>query len=69
MPGSLDALREREAFWLELPEGSRVFVDDRLFRTLDGGWKIGKRGRDRCLLYLAELLRSPPGKSGGSSAP
>ncbi len=55
----LDALGEQAAFWLELPDGSRVFVDDRLFRRLDGAWKIGKRGRGRWLLYLAELLRSP----------
>jgi len=55
----LDALGEQAAFWLELPDGSRVFVDDRLFRRLDGTWKIGKRGRDRWLLYLSELLRSP----------
>lgn len=42
-----------------LPSGDVVQVSDDLFRTLDGRWKINKRGRDEWLLYLAALIQSP----------
>lgn len=42
-----------------LPSGDEVLVSDYLFKTLDGRWKIDKRGRDQWLLYLAELIKSP----------
>lgn len=45
--------------WVQTASGDEVFVDDALFRTIDGYWKIKKRGRNRWLLYLAELIKQP----------
>jgi len=42
-----------------LPAGQRVLVGDDLFKDLNGHWKIGKRGRDEWLLYLAALIKAP----------
>ncbi len=39
--------------------GDPVVIGDDLFRTADGGWKIGKRGRSRRLLLLANALHDP----------
>lgn len=44
---------------LVIPSGDVVQVSDDLFRTLDGRWKIDKRGRDEWLLYLAAVIQSP----------
>jgi SPP1 gp7 family putative phage head morphogenesis protein len=52
--GSID-----DVLRVALPSGDTVVVSDDLFRTLDGRWKISKRGRDQWLMYLAELIKSP----------
>lgn len=44
---------------VQLPSGDFAQVSDDLFRTLDGRWKIDKRGRDQWLLYLAALIKYP----------
>lgn len=43
----------------ELETGDKLNIDDDLFKTLSGEWKITKRGRDQWLLYLAELIKHP----------
>lgn len=50
---------DADAMRLTLPSGDVVQVSDSLFRTLDGRWKIDKRGRDQWLLYLAALIQAP----------
>lgn len=50
---------EDDVLRVTLPSGDTVQVSDDLFRTLDGRWKIDKRGRDQWLLYLAELIKAP----------
>lgn len=44
---------------VDLPSGDRVSVSGEIFRTLDGDWKIGNRGRDQWLLYIAETIKRP----------
>jgi len=43
-----------------LPSGDVVHVQRKLFQVRDGDdWKISDRGRDRWLLYLAPLIKTP----------
>lgn len=45
---------------VELPSGDIVHVQRKLFLVNKGdNWKIGERERDRWLLYVAELIKSP----------
>lgn len=39
--------------------GGEVFVDDALFRDLNGDWKWFKRSRDVWALYVAEAILRP----------
>lgn len=51
---------EESGGWFELPSGDRVFVNQDLFRTVDGkAWKMFKRGRDTWALYIAQSIKSP----------
>lgn len=55
----MQAFNGRDPENLKLPSGDLVRVDVGLFTTLDGRWKISKRGRDQWLLYLAEMIKNP----------
>lgn len=45
--------------WVQTPSGDEVFVDDALFKDLNGRWKWFKRGRDAWALYVAEVILRP----------
>lgn len=45
--------------WVRTVSGDEVFVDDSMFRDLDGNWKWFKRGRDVWALYVAEVILNP----------
>lgn len=45
--------------WLQTPSDDEAFVDDALFKDLNGQWKWFKRWRDAWALYLAEVIQRP----------
>ena len=56
----MDAFGGESIARVELPSRDVVHVQRKLFQVRDGDkWKIGNRGRDRWLLYIAELIKAP----------
>ncbi|MCX7689115.1 MAG: PBECR2 nuclease fold domain-containing protein, partial [Fimbriimonadales bacterium] len=55
----MEAFGGENAARLVLPSGDVVVVSDELFRFPNGRWKLGKRERDKWLLYLPEVIKSP----------
>lgn len=56
----MDAFGGGSTARVELPSGDVVHLQRKMFQVRDGeNWKISDRGRDRWLLYVAELIKSP----------